>query len=122
MRELVHRLDQHAEATGNWVWKIMQCIDVPTLRSTRAFSEYQTYGHFVSLHHREAIAYRELAHLRFGAARFGRHPTKYDLRRLARTYTYVSFERWNVGPWHTILREHLSSFLAYGMRRSGRLT
>ena len=112
MKELITAIGEQPPSDQLWVWKIMNAIDQAHL-SHAGFSEYETYGNFVSSHYPESITCRPLPSWRFGSTDFGLSPNKYDLFSLSRRYSYVSFETWTYGKVHRIVAQKLYAFLKF---------
>ena len=112
MKELITTISNQPPSNQLWVWKIMNAIDQAHL-SHSGFSEYETYGNFVSLHYPESITCRPLHSWRFGSMNFGLSPNKYDLFSLSLRYSYVSFETWTYGKSHRIVAQKLYAFLVF---------
>lgn len=96
MRELIERIKENAFLTGKWVWKIMETINVKHL-DLGGFSEYETYGNFVSTFYSDSVISRHIPLLRNASKMFALYPNKYDLYRLSHRYACAAFERrgWN---------------------------
>ena len=112
MKELISAIADQPPSDQSWAWKIMNAIDQAHL-SHAGFSEYETYGNFVSSHYPESLTCRPLPSWRFGSTDFGLSPNKYDLFSLSRRYSYVSFETWTYGKLHRIVAQKLYAFLKY---------
>ena len=112
MKKLIATISDQPPSKQLWVWKIMNAIDQAHL-SYAGFSEYETYGNFVSMHYPESITCRPLPSWRFGSTDFGLSPNKYDLFSLSRRYSYVSFETWTYGKFHRIVTQKLYAFLKF---------
>ena len=112
MKELISAITNQPPSNHLWVWKIMNAIDQAHL-SHAGFSEFETYGNFVSSHYPESITCRPLPSWRFGSTDFGLSPNKYDLFSLSRRYSYVSFEFWTYGKFHRIVTQKLYAFLMF---------
>ena len=114
MRELLTVIERSA-GESKWAWNIMDAIRSEHL-SYAGFSEFETYGNFVTSLHPEAIEHRSLPYSRQVTKQFGRSPNKYDLYRLSLTYSYVCFEAWR----YIFLRvwfEKIYSFVIYYTRK-----
>ena len=95
MRELLQTIESRAPRAKNWVYAILDQITAEHLKSS-GFSEFETYGNFLQVHHPESYGCRPLNSLRSGATLFGMSPNKWDIYYLLKQrYCFVSFERWN---------------------------
>lgn len=112
MRELISVIEDRSKPRQPWVWSIMNAVE-PTHLSGAGFSEYETYGNFVSTVHPGAFAVRPMKTLRYGARKFGPAPNRYDLYRLSLFYAYASFESWDALKPLRIGAEKLLSALIY---------
>ena len=115
MKELITAIADQPPSNQLWVWKIMNAIDQAHL-SHAGFSEYETYGNFVSMHYPESIICRPLPSCRYGSTDFGLSPNKYDLFSLSLRYSYVSFETWTYGKFHRIVTQKIFAFLTFWIR------
>jgi hypothetical protein len=95
MRELLQTIESRAPGAKNWVYAILDQITVENLKHS-GFSEFETYGNFLQVHHPESYCCRPLNSSRTGATFFGMSPNKWDVYYLLKQdYCFVSFERWN---------------------------
>jgi len=106
MRELLSAFG----SKHNWVWTILDAVSDRELERS-GFSEYETYGNFMSHHYPEKVQYRTVPHFRDGARYFGHHPTQWDLQRLAKKYHYVTFESSRRGKWRRVALQRMISAL-----------
>ena len=94
-REMLAQIEQRITGTDNWAWKIMRSLPES---GDNLFSEYETYGNYVTRHHPERVKCIERTWLREDTTDTGcRVPTERELDRLAEKYDYVAFERANRG-------------------------
>ncbi len=112
MDELIAVIGKHSANKQHWVWNIMDAVETKHL-SGAGFSEYETYGNYVSMVHPASIATRPLRTIRYGARKFGPNPNRYDLYRLSLSYSYASFESWDTGKPLKILTEKILSAILY---------
>ena len=112
MEELIAVIGERAASKNHWVWNIMDAVETKHL-SGAGFSEFETYGNFVNTAHPGAFAVRPLKTIRYGGARFGPIPNKYDLYRLSLSCAYASFESWDEGKPLKIWAEKILSALIY---------
>jgi hypothetical protein len=112
MDELITVIGKHSEKKQHWVWNIMNAVETEHL-SGAGFSEYETYGNYVSIVHPGSMAIRPLGSIRYGARKFGLNPNSYDLYRLSLSYSYASFESWDTGKPLKILSEKIISAILY---------
>ena len=112
MKELISAIADQPPSHQSWAWKIMNAIDQAHL-SHSGFSEYETYGNFVSSHYPDSLTCRPLPSWRFGSMDFGLSPNKYDLFSLSRRYSYASFETWTYGKFHRIAAQKFYAFVKF---------
>lgn len=118
MRELLAALRHPTRPGARWAWTVLEAVQDEHL-SGSGFSEYETYGNFTSSNHPEAMRPRPLTSLREASSTFGLSPNRYDLARLASSYTYASFETWCRGDASAIVKEKWRSFFTYWMAAPG---
>jgi hypothetical protein len=117
MRELLQMIETQAPDAKNWVYAILDQITSENLKNS-GFSEFETYGNFLQVHHPGSYCCRPLNSSREGAALFGMSPNKCDLYYLLkRGYCFVSFEWWNRKKGWRLWPRKLKSAVLYGLGR-----
>lgn len=117
MRELLQLIETQASEAKNWVYAILDQITSGNLKNS-GFSEFETYGNFLQVHHPESYCCRPLNSSREGATLFGMSPNKCDLYYLLKQgYCFVSFERWNRKKGWKLWPGKLKSAVLYGLDR-----
>lgn len=95
MAEMINKIDVDSPFNSSWVWKILKSIFEEN--SSRfsppipEFSEYETYGNYITNNYPEMVEHRELPWLRDGSY-IGHFPTVQDLDTFAKSYVFVAFE------------------------------
>jgi hypothetical protein len=100
--------------------RIISAIDAESL-SESGFSEFETYGTYVTSKYPESVAVRALPSQRQGVLIYGRQPKPQDLFALSRRYYWASFEAWPVTSVKTRVKRFawsaLGSVEAWAARR-----
>jgi hypothetical protein len=98
MAEMINRIKADSLCDGSWVWAILKSIFEghtsclpPCSPPVPEFSEYETYGNYVTNNYPEMVKHRELPWLRDGSY-IGHFPTIQDIDTFANDYTFVAFE------------------------------
>lgn len=92
MMEILKCLEASAAGEVTWVETIMEAVS-PSHLATTGFSEYETYGTYVSARYPDSFTCRELKGTRKGAISFGMQPDARDLFALMQNgYAYATFE------------------------------
>lgn len=92
-RAMLATIAQRADSREPWPWIVMRSL--PALEDFHLFSEFETYGHYLKNNHPERVAFVARRWRRWfdvdpGG---GKIPTERDLKKLARDYDYVCFEK-----------------------------
>jgi len=94
MNELVCNFITRTPGGMSWVELILNSIDDQHL-GTVGFSEFETYGNFVTLKYKDSFKCRSLKSTRYGAKYYGKYPNKYDIFSLMLAgYAFATFEAW----------------------------
>jgi len=102
MKELLSNLMTKSPGGASWVNMILNSIHDRHIGSS-GFSEFETYGNFVTLNYKDSLKCRVLKSTRFGTVSYGKNPSKCDLLDLMlRGYVFASFE-----AYHGISRKRL---------------
>jgi hypothetical protein len=98
MAEMINKIKAGSLCDGSWVWTILEAIfessnshQAPCSPPVPEFSEYETYGNYVTNNYPEKALHRELPWLRDGSY-IGHFPTIEDLDTFANCHTFVAFE------------------------------
>lgn len=95
MKELITVLKNNANDNATWVEFILNSIDKKGL-SCPGFSEFETYGNFISYHHKSSYICKPIKSMRRGTISHGKNPNKYSIFWLIKCgYRYVTFETWH---------------------------
>ena len=115
VKELIETIEKNKELSGlTFYEKILSLIDYAD-KPRKAFSEFETYGTYVSKYYPDLYITKEIKAFRMGARRYGLNPTHYDLKRESKKYETISFERWNkIIPLYNNLQHLLSKTIFRG--------
>jgi hypothetical protein len=92
MNALIGEIESRRKEKESWVTIILNHID-PEYFAGSGFSEYETYGNFITRNYPDSYAVRPLRMTRHGAIRFGHKPNRFDLYSIASEgYDYATFE------------------------------
>jgi hypothetical protein len=95
MKELINIFNKNAPANIHWVEFILNSINDQNLEKS-GFSEFETYGNFITKYHKESYKCRSIKSLRHGTMHYGKNLRKYDVFGLIRSkYMFVTFENWH---------------------------
>lgn len=95
MKELIAQIENNQNIAGGNYWeKIINAIPEDRLVKN-SFSEFETYGTYVTEYYRQNYAKRKFSSYRFGRALLGSYPTYDELRWLSKQYDAVAFEKWD---------------------------
>ena len=95
MRGLLDQIE--GRAGTDFVSAILKAVQ--EVASPHGFSEYETYAAFALAQAPEHFVQRELPWLREGSRILGKEPDPRLLPRLAKHYTFASFEHWQPRRW-----------------------
>ncbi len=106
MKELIHDIEKNDAIRGTAFWeKIIYAIDVDKLQSN-SFSEFETYGTYVTCKHPSAYCFRNWHSFRYGGCYFDPNTiSDADYEWLGRDFYAISFEK-----GHTIREDHRNLF------------
>jgi hypothetical protein len=94
MKELVGDIAIQTSGKIPWFELILNFLDDQELYGA-GFAEYETYGTYIALHHRDSFQGRPLKSIRHGAKYYGINPSKYDIFSLMIAgYAFATFEVW----------------------------
>lgn len=95
MRELIKEIEQNRSYEGKAFFeKILFAVEKDMLRSS-GFSEYETYGTYVTVRHPDAYEYIPYKSCRHTVSMIGLHPTDEQILWMAGIYEAISFEKWD---------------------------
>ena len=96
MKELTGEIEKNQELSGESFWeKIIHAIP-PEMITKSAFSEFETYGSFITAHHPESYRLRSWHSFRVGGDFFDPETIcERDYRWLSRDFAAISFEKWS---------------------------
>lgn len=111
VKEIIENIENNKDLSGlTFYEKILSLIDYAD-NPRVAFSEFETYGTYVSKYYPDLYLTKEIIAFRMGAKKYGLTPTHYDLKRESKKYETISFERWNKFiPLYNNLQHLLSRF------------
>lgn len=92
MKEIIKRIEQDGKC---WFETILDAIDS---NEPYAFSEFETYGTFVTSYYQGKYGYQELSTLRDAGLLYGRCVTDKELKKLSEKYDTASFEAYHWPP------------------------
>ena len=119
MLELIHLLDTVADQ--QWYWNILNAINPEDLEKS-GFSEYETYGTYLTHTYPDSFTLRTIRSTRFGTHLSGHNPNKYDLYWLSKQFSIATFEHWDKppSPRRLVIRksQHFFSYLLRPRRLS----
>ena len=106
MKELIKEIESNDAIQGKVFWeKIIYAIDVDKLQSN-SFSEFETYGTYVTCKHSSAYCFRDWHSFRYGGYYFEPNTiSDADYEWLGRDFYAISFEK-----GHTIREDHKNLF------------
>lgn len=106
MREMLDMIEANNTLKGETFWeKIINSIEIDKLQSN-SFSEFETFGTYVTIHHPEAYSLRNWHSLRYGGEYF--YPEticERDYVWLSRDFFAISFEK-----GHSVREDHANLF------------
>lgn len=110
MRKLLNELSDNS-FNISWSEFILIMIDDNSL-SGSGFSEYETYGNFVSFYFQDSFHIKKTKSTRHGKKLFGDKINKYALFSLMLlNYKFASFESWERVSYKSLIRNFLAKFL-----------
>lgn len=104
MRELIQYISQSSCTGNNWIEKILNSVDST---ATNGFSEFETYGTYVTIKYPNLYEQRKLRTNRNAGNLYGRGVTKSQLKKLSNSYDTVSFEERDTPPFPKSLIHYL---------------
>lgn len=90
-RQMLAEIQMRHPGEMSWSWAIMKNLALS--KSLSLFSEYETYGYYLSTRYPREFKTRRLPWTRSGAL-YARNPTSHDLTDLAAKYYFAAFESW----------------------------
>jgi len=115
MRNLLNLISARASVPLVEVFRLILTICGKSNTPSTAFSEFETYGTYVTSLSNVPHTIAQSNGFRNGAKLFGLKPNKYDLYRLSKKHSIVSFERWNTIIWPFVTVQKLVSLIYYGL-------
>lgn len=95
MKELIEEIEKKADLEGKTFYeKILSAVE-PEMLSSSGFSEYETYGTYVTKKHPELYQCIPYSSCRHTVTMIGYNPTPEQIQWLAGKYEAVSFEKWD---------------------------
>ncbi|QTD37472.1 hypothetical protein JL193_15545 [Polaribacter batillariae] len=93
-KEIVKEMLLKISKNKNWWFDVLDKIDSVNLEKS-GFSEYETYGNYVSKFYKERFIIRNLNKTRKGVRFLGKQPSEKGLKLFSYVYDYMSFEQWH---------------------------
>ena len=106
MKDLIHEIESNHAIPGEFYWeKIINAIDVDKLQSN-SFSEFETYGTYVTRRYPQAYHFRDWHSFRYGGLYFNPGTiSDRDFAWLGRDFYAISFEK-----GHVVREDHQNLF------------
>ena len=93
-RKLIKTIESNDNIKGEAFWE--KCIFACDFnQNTNAFSEYETFGNYVTTYYPDSYEYRKLRTLRCGTEFLGYNPSNAILNWVSQDFDTVSFEHWS---------------------------
>lgn len=92
-QDMLSLIEQNNPECPNWIMAIIK--NLSRTNHISLFSEYETYGYFLSSKYPHDLSIRKSEWLRYGALH-SISPSRRLLRRLGHKYDYVAFESWQI--------------------------
>lgn len=83
---------------------------------SKGFSEFETYGTYLTHYYPDSFSYMDLLSIRNGAKYTGTYPSKYVLKYFSRKYDIASFENWTKQRKFFIFCFKLYCFILSGLK------
>ena len=97
VQEIIDEIEKMQNIQGKYFWqKILHAVDGQLLMHG-AFSEYETYGTWVTMKYPEEYTECRFISNRYGKSIMGYPPDIKDLNRASKYYDAISFETWDTG-------------------------
>ncbi|MCY7275379.1 MAG: hypothetical protein LH702_16995 [Phormidesmis sp. CAN_BIN44] len=117
MKELIENLKKNAPNRASWVEFILHSIEDEDL-SKSGFSEYETYGNFVTLNYKDSYICRPIKSTRNGTMLYGINPSKCDIFSLMHSgYLLATFENYHSRSKKQIVINTVKSRCLYTLSR-----
>lgn len=95
VKEIITKIESNEEINGSTFYeKILNAI-IFSQNPYKGYSEFETYGTYVSNFYPDLYSFRKSSGFRNGAKYYGLTPSDKDLYRASLKYDIISFERWN---------------------------
>ena len=95
-------------------WKNILKVASNSSDKEHGFSEFETYGTYISAKHPDMYTIRKIKALRMGARAYGMDPSQADLWRASLKFETVSFERWSRHiPVYIAVQKSISKLLYF---------
>ncbi|MGI5172156.1 hypothetical protein H0R92_00950 [Treponema sp. OMZ 840] len=111
VKSMINTIENNSAVQGNVFYEKILYAAAQSSFVQSAFSEFETYGTYVSACFPGSYEFKSSNGFRNGAKYVGLNPSSYDLQRFARKYDIVSFERWNTIFKPFILLQKIYSFI-----------
>jgi len=111
VKSMLNDIEKNSSIPGNCFYEKILYAAAQSSFIQSAFSEFETYGTYVSSHFPGTYEFTSSMGFRNGTKYVGLNPSHYDLKRFAAKYDIVSFERWNTILEPFVLLQKLYSFL-----------
>lgn len=95
VKEIIYKIESNDNFSGEQFFEKIVHSLVKTTNSYCAFSEFETYGTYVTQTYPSLYTFKEIKACRYGARLFGLNPNKEDLFRMKKKFDTISFERWH---------------------------
>ena len=94
VREMLNEIMSNTDISGDTFYeKIMRAVSKKDILKS-GFSEFETYGNYMSRFHPDMVEIRELRTLRGAVKVIGIHPSQKQLRWASDSYDLISLEQW----------------------------
>ena len=98
-KNLIKQIEENKTLSGTSFWEKILCASFSEKAdSERNFSEFETYGSFITKFYNKKYVTRKLNTLRYGAEFFGESPNENTLAWCAKTLDTISFEKYSESP------------------------
>lgn len=95
MREMIEEIESKEKLKGTYFFeKILSAVE-PSMLSGSGFSEYETFGTYVTTRHPEVYHCIPYSSCRYTVSMIGYNPSPEQIQWLAGKYEAVSFEKWD---------------------------
>lgn len=95
MKEMIEEIGKKADLVGEMFFEKILSAVVPDMLSGSGFSEYETYGTYVTKKHPELYKCISYSSCRHTVSMIGLNPSAEQIQWLAGKYEAISFEKWD---------------------------